>query len=64
MANNRHTYNRDVLQSYWTSDELPLYRKTRLVRKHTQTNNVKELPLSGRPRVTSDRDRQGTAAFG
>jgi hypothetical protein len=28
----------------------------RLVRKHTQTNNVKDLPRSGRPRVTSDRD--------
>jgi hypothetical protein len=26
------------------------------VRKHTQTNNVKDLPRSGRPRVTSDRD--------
>jgi IS30 family transposase len=28
----------------------------RLVRKHTQTNNVKDLPRSGRPRVTYDRD--------
>ena len=28
----------------------------RLVRKHTQTNNVKDLPRSGRPRVASDRD--------
>ena len=28
---------------------------SRLVRKHTQTNNVKDLPKSGR-RVTSDRD--------
>ena len=28
----------------------------RLVGKHTQTNNVKDLPRSGRPRVTSDRD--------
>ena len=28
----------------------------RLVRKHTQTNNVKDLPRSGRPRVISDRD--------
>jgi transposase len=28
----------------------------RLVRKHTQTNNVKDLPRSDRPRVTSDRD--------
>ena len=25
MANNRHAYNRDFLQSYWTSDELSLY---------------------------------------
>jgi hypothetical protein len=29
---------------------------SRLVRKHTQTNNVKDLPKSGRPRVISDRD--------
>jgi IS30 family transposase len=29
---------------------------SRLVRKHTQTNNVKYLPRSGRPRVTSYRD--------
>ena len=29
---------------------------SRLVRKHTQTNNVKDSHISGRPRVTSDRD--------
>ena len=29
---------------------------SRPVRKHTQTNNVKDLPRSGRQRVTSDRD--------
>jgi hypothetical protein len=29
---------------------------SRLVRKHTQTNNVKVLPRSGRSRGTSDRD--------
>ena len=29
---------------------------SRLVRKRTQTNNVKDLPRSGRPRVISDRD--------
>ena len=29
---------------------------SRLVRKYTQTNNVKDLPRSSRPRVTSDRD--------
>jgi hypothetical protein len=28
---------------------------SRLVRKHTQTNNVKDLSRSSRPRVTSDR---------
>ena len=28
----------------------------RLVRKQTQTNNVKDLPRSGRPWVASDRD--------
>ena len=29
---------------------------SRLVKRHTQTNNVKDLQRSGRPRVTSDRD--------
>ena len=29
---------------------------SRLVRKHTQTNNVKDLSISGRPRVTFHRD--------
>ena len=29
---------------------------SRLVRKHTETNKVKDLPISCRPRVTSDRD--------
>ena len=29
---------------------------SRLVRKHPQTNNVKDLPRSGRPGKTSDRD--------
>jgi hypothetical protein len=43
MANNRHAYNRDVLQSFWTSAGLPLYCSQPLVRKHTQTNNVKAL---------------------
>ena len=57
MANNRHAYNRGVLQSYWTSDGLPQYcSQPTGEKKHTQTNNVKDLPRSGRPRVTSDRD--------
>ena len=29
---------------------------SRLVRKRTQTSNVKDLPRSDRPRITSDRD--------
>ena len=53
MANNRHAYNRDVLQSYWTSDGLPLYCSQPTGEK---THTVKDLPRSGRPRVTSDRD--------
>ena len=43
----------DVLRSYWTSDYAVV---NRLVGKYTQTNNVKDLPRSGGPRVTSDRD--------
>jgi hypothetical protein len=31
---------------------------SRLVRKHTQTNNVKDLPRSGRLQVTSDRAKR------
>ena len=53
MAYNRHAYNRDVLQSYWTSDGLPLYCSQPTGEK---THTVKDLPRSGRPRVTSDRD--------
>jgi hypothetical protein len=37
-------------------EKIKCYIVSRLVRKHTQTNNVKDLPRSGRPRVTSDRD--------
>ena len=29
---------------------------SRLVRKHTKINNLKDMPRSGKPRVTSDRD--------
>ena len=53
---NRHAYNRDNLQSYWTSDGLPLYCSQPTGEKTHTTNNVKDLPRSGRPRVTSDRD--------
>jgi hypothetical protein len=37
MANNWHAYNRDVLQSYWTSDGLPLYC-SQLTGEQTHTN--------------------------
>ena len=55
MANNRHANTRDVLQRYRTSDGLPLYCSQPTGEK-TQVNNVKDLPRSGRPRVTSHRD--------
>jgi hypothetical protein len=56
MANNRHAYNRDDLQRYWTSDRLSLYCSQPTGGKHTQTNNLKVMPRSGKPWVTSDRD--------
>jgi IS30 family transposase len=37
---------------------------SRLVRKDTQINNVKDLPRSGRPRVTSDRDDRALQGLG
>jgi transposase len=37
---------------------------SRLVRKYTQTNNVKDLPKPGRPRVISDRDDRELQRFG
>jgi hypothetical protein len=55
MANNWHAYN----MSFKAIGRQMGYHYivvSRLVRKHTQTNNVKDLPRSGRPRVTSDRD--------
>ena len=56
MANNRHAYNRDDLQSYWTSDRLPLYYSQPTGEKTHKNQHVKNLPRSGKPRVTSDRD--------
>ena len=55
MGNNRHTTG----MSFKAIGRQMGYHYTvvsRLVRKHTQTNNVNDLPISGRPRVTSDRD--------
>jgi hypothetical protein len=44
MANNRHAYNRDVLQSYWTADELPIYCNQPTGEKtHTVGRYVKNL---------------------
>ena len=51
MANNRHAYNRDVLQSYWTPDGLPLYCSQPTGEK-THTNQQCERLA----KVTSERD--------
>ena len=56
MANNRHAYNRDDLQSYRRSDRLPLYCSQPTGEKTHKNQHVKDLPRSGKPRVTSDRD--------
>ena len=58
MAINRHAYNRDVHQSYWMSDGLPLYCSQPTGEKTHTNHNVKDLRRSGRPRVTSDRDNR------
>ena len=58
MANNRHAYTRDALQSYWTSDGLPQYCSQPTGEKTHTNHNVKDLPRSGRPRVTTDRDNR------
>ena len=51
MANTRHAYKaiRRQMDYHYTV-------VSRLVRKHTQTKHVKDLPRSGRPRVIYDRD--------
>ena len=58
MANNRHAYNRTGMSFKAIGRQMGYHYTvvSRLVRKHTQTNNVKDLPRSGRPQVTSDRD--------
>ena len=64
MANNRHAYNRDVLQSYWTTDGLPLYCSQPTGEK-THTNHQYE--RLGKIRQTTGNIwswRQGIAAFG
>ena len=55
MANNRHAYNR-MSKAIGRQMGYHYTVVSRLVRKYTQTNNVKDLPRSGKPRVTSDRD--------
>jgi hypothetical protein len=63
MANNRHTTG----MSFKASGRQMGYHYTvvsRLVRKHTQTNNVKNLPRSDRPRVTSDRNMSQICSIG
>jgi hypothetical protein len=56
MANNQHAYNRMSFKAIGRQMGYHYTVVSRLVRKYTQTNNVKDLPRSGRPRVTSDRD--------
>ena len=56
MANNRHAYNRGVLQSYWTSDGISLFCSQPTGEK-THTNlQCERLAKIRKPRVTSDRD--------
>ena len=56
MANNRHAYNRDVLQNYWTSDVLPLCCSQPTGEKTYTNQQCERFAKIRRPRVTSDRD--------
>jgi transposase len=56
IANNRHAYTGMSFKAIGRQMGYHYTVVSRLVRKHTETNNVKDLPRSGRPRVTSDRD--------
>jgi hypothetical protein len=56
MADNRHAYNRDVLQSYWKSDWLPLFCSQRTGEKTHTNQQCERLAKIRKPRVTSDRD--------
>ena len=56
MANNRHAYNRDVLQNYWTSDGLPLCCSQPTGEKTHTNQQCERFAKSGRPRITSNRD--------
>ena len=57
MTNNRHAYKGMSFKAIECQMCNHYTVVSRLVRKQTQTNNVKDLPKFGRPRVTSDRDR-------
>jgi hypothetical protein len=58
MADNRHAYNRDVLQSYWKSDWLPLFCSQRTGEKTHTNQQCERLAKIRKPRVTSDRDNR------
>jgi hypothetical protein len=56
MANNRHAYNRDVLQRYWTSDGLPLYCNQPTGEKTHTNQQCERLAKIRQTTVTSDHD--------
>lgn len=56
MAYHWHAFDRDVLQDNRASNRPPLHVSSRLVRKYRMTNGIKDLPRSGRPTVTTQRE--------
>jgi hypothetical protein len=64
MANNRHAYNRDVLQSYWTSDGLPLYCSQPTGEKAHTNQQCERLAKIRQTTGNIWSWRQGIAAFG
>ena len=58
MANNRHAVNRNVLQSYWTSDALSLYSSQPACVKTQQNQHRERLAKIRKPHVTLQREEK------
>jgi hypothetical protein len=64
MANNRHAYNWDVLQSYWTSDGLPLFSSQSTGEKAHTNQQCERLATTRQTTGNIWSWRQGIAVLG
>ena len=64
MANNRHAVNRNLLQSYWMSDELSLYSSQMAWEKTHPNQHCERLAKIRKTTCNVAAWRQGTALLG